>query len=70
MVITISPSVPCAQCVASTTAVCGRPATHGILSPAVGKVWELLPVCAEHLYEELLDFTKLSNKLSTGNDVN
>ena len=55
MVITLDSALPCAHYQATPSMarhpLCGQPTTRGIISPADGNVWELLPVCHRHLAE-------------------
>ena len=51
MFIRLDPGLPCGQYSTNSPALrmCEQPATVGIVTPAEGEVWELLPVCEAHL---------------------
>ena len=56
MIITIAPPLPCAQFQNEGGAhLCGKAATQALVTMVPGEVWEMLPVCEEHLHEATSD---------------
>ncbi len=56
MIITLSCALPCGQwqdqeAGQASRSICGMPAVVGVISPVGDGVWELLPVCQDHLPE-------------------
>ncbi len=56
MVITLAPALPCGELQdqdagQASPSICGAPAVVGVISRLANGVWELLPVCQDHLPE-------------------
>ena len=61
MVITLDSPLPCAPYQdgphsGRSHAICGQPATSGIITPSDDHTWELLPVCARHFWAAVSDW--------------
>lgn len=53
MMIQFEPALPCTQYLmdVSPPQLCGKLATQAIISPEEDGLWEMVPVCSEHLRE-------------------
>ena len=61
MIITLSRALPCGQwqdqeAGQASRSICGMPAVVGVISSVGDGVWELLPVCQDHLAEAAADW--------------
>ena len=67
VIITLTIALPCAQLRGREAGqcsprICGAPAVVGVISPLEDGIWELLPVCQDHLDEAAAEWERADSQ--------